>query len=113
MLTPLRIIKLAHTAIWAVMAGAIIALPYLGWLGHFDWVIGLSILVLGECVVLAVNRFRCPLTDLAARYAEDQAVGFDIYLPPWLARYNKLIFGTLFVMGELVVVIRLMLAPGQ
>jgi hypothetical protein len=28
---------------------------------------------------------------------------FDIYLPNWLARYNKAIVGTLFVMNELIV----------
>jgi hypothetical protein len=44
---------------------------------------------------------RCPLTDVAARYIEDRRDNFDIYLPIWLARHNKLIFGTLFAMGML------------
>ena len=51
--------------------------------------------------MLALNRGRCPLTDVAGRYTEERADNFDIYLPRWLARYNKLIFGTLFVIGEL------------
>jgi hypothetical protein len=29
-------------------------------------------LVLVECAVLAMNRGRCPLTDLAGRYTEDR-----------------------------------------
>ncbi|NDJ10217.1 MAG: hypothetical protein EBY17_03375 [Acidobacteriia bacterium] len=33
------------------------------------------------------------------------AITFDIYLPEWLARYNKWIFGALFVLGELAVVV--------
>jgi hypothetical protein len=43
------------------------------------------------------------LTDLAGRYTEQRADNFDIYLPLWLARRNKLIFGALFGVGELLV----------
>jgi hypothetical protein len=56
-----------------------------------------------ECAVLALNRGHCPLTDLAARYTEERTDNFDIYLPLWLARRNKAIFGTLFVAGALFV----------
>jgi hypothetical protein len=51
--------------------------------------------------VLVVNGFRCPLTDVAARYTDDRRDNFDIYLPLLIARYNKQIFGTLFVAGIL------------
>jgi hypothetical protein len=44
---------------------------------------------------------RCPLTGVAARYTDDRRDNFDIYLPLWLARYNKLIFGSLFAAGLL------------
>ncbi len=44
------------------------------------------------------------MTDWAARFTEDRADNFDIYLPNWLARYNKAIFGTLFVVNEAIVV---------
>jgi hypothetical protein len=54
-----------------------------------------------ECLVLLVNRMRCPLTGVAARYTADRRDNFDIYLPLWLARYNKHIFGSLFVAGLL------------
>ena len=50
--------------------------------------------------VVAVNRGRCPLTDWAARYTSNRADNSDIFLPIWLARYNKVIFGSLFVAGE-------------
>ncbi len=54
-------------------------------------------------LVLAVNWGRCPLTDLAGRFTDARAENFDIYLPLWVARHNKLIFGILFVAGEAVV----------
>lgn len=103
-IAPLTAIKLLHTVIWAVFAGAILALPAVALAQRFDWAWGLTILVLVECLVLALNRGRCPLTDLAARRTSDRPDNFDIYLPEWLARYNKTIFGTLFIAGEVIVI---------
>lgn len=79
------------------------AIPFAGLWRHFLWAAVLTGLVLVECGVLAMNRGRCPLTDLASRYTEERADNFDIYLPLWMARYNKLIFGMLFAVGELFV----------
>jgi hypothetical protein len=98
----LKQIKLLHTAIWAIMAASIVALPWAAWFGLFRLALGLTLLVLAECLVLAINGGRCPLTAIAARYTQERADNFDIYLPMWLARYNKRIFGFLFVAGELV-----------
>ena len=99
-------IKLLHTAIWAVMAGSILFLPLAAVMDRLWWAAALSAIVLAECLVLAINRGRCPLTPLAARYTEDRADNFDIYLPRWLARHNKAIFGTLFLGAELLVLWR-------
>ena len=96
-------IKLLHTVIWALLAGCILALPVLAVLSRFRWATIISIVVLSECAVLAINGGRCPLTDLAARYTDERASNFDIYLPNWLATHNKAIFGTLFVANELIV----------
>jgi len=98
----LRRIKLLHTAIWAMMASAIVVLPVAGWFRYFRTAAALSVLILGECLVLAINRGRCPLTDVAALYTTDRSANFDIYLPAWLARHNKRIFGALFIAGELI-----------
>ncbi|MEO8128995.1 MAG: hypothetical protein ABJF23_19615 [Bryobacteraceae bacterium] len=92
-------IKILHTAVWFFFAACIVALPIAGVLREFWWAGALACLVLMECAVLAVNRCRCPLTDLAARHTDVRTSNFDIYLPVWLARWNKQIFGTLFVAG--------------
>lgn len=98
----LRLVKLAHTAIWAVMASAIVAVPAAALRRQFRLAGWLTALVVAECVVLTLNGDRCPLTDLAARFTADRAANFDIFLPRWLAQSNKLIFGSLFVAGEMV-----------
>ncbi|WP_248342803.1 hypothetical protein [Anaeromyxobacter paludicola] len=98
----LRLVKLVHTAVWAFFAGCILAIPVLALSGRLRAAATLSLVVLGEVLVLAANRLRCPLTDVAARYTDERADNFDIYLPLWLARHNKLVFGTLYALGELV-----------
>jgi hypothetical protein len=91
-------IRVLHTAVCLFFAGCILAIPFAGIQGRLRW-----------AAVLAANRGRCPLTDLAGRYTEERADNFDIYLPLWLARHNKTIFGTLFVLGELILLCRWMI----
>ena len=96
-------VQLLHTVVWALLAGFILALPVLAIRRRFGWTLILSVIILNECGVLALNGGRCPLTDVATRFTEDHAANFDIYLPLWLARYNKTVFGTIFLMNEIVV----------
>ena len=42
------------------------------------------------------------MTDLAAKYTADRSPNFDIYMPNWLARHNKAIFGALFLVNEVI-----------
>ena len=77
----------------------LLAIPWLAWYDAWGAVASLVVLVLVECGVLIANRMRCPLTDLVARYTSDRRDNFDIYLPLWLARHNKTIFGYLFAAG--------------
>lgn len=92
-------IKTFHTLVWAFFAGCIVAIPWAVHANHLR-VAGLLIaVVLVEVLIIAFNRGRCPLTAVAARHTSDRADNFDIFLPVWLARYNKTIFGLLFVGG--------------
>jgi hypothetical protein len=104
--TALRAIKVLHTVVWAFFASAIVAIPVLAWQKRFAWVGLLAAIVLVEIAILAINGLRCPLTGIAARYTEDRRDNFDICLPLWIATYNKQIFGTLFVAGLLVALVR-------
>ena len=102
----LKLIKLLHTVVWAGFAGCIVAIPVLALQQRFRFAALLALIVLGEVVVLAVNRWRCPLTPIAARYTDDRRPNFDIYLPEWLARHNKEIFGSLYLAGLVLLAVR-------
>ncbi|MBZ0288471.1 MAG: hypothetical protein K8I30_12715, partial [Anaerolineae bacterium] len=58
-------------------------------------------LVLVECVVFALNRFRCPLTKLAQQYGDPNGNDFvaDIFLPAWFAPQIPKVFGLLLLFG--------------
>jgi len=91
---------------WAILVTIILAIPVVGWAGMYRQVIWLTAIVLVEILVLVLNGWQCPLTRVAARYTDDRRDNFDIYLPEWLARYNKTIFGSFFVAGVVIVFVR-------
>jgi hypothetical protein len=94
-------IKTIHSVVWTFFAGCITAIPVLALLNRSRDAAILIVVTLVEVVVLLVNRWSCPLTPIAAHYTDDRRANFDIYLPEWLARNNKRIFGTLYVGGIL------------
>jgi hypothetical protein len=97
--TALTAVKLVHTVVWAFFAACILAIPVASWRGEHGTAAWLAVVVLAEVVVLLLNRWRCPLTSVAERYTDERRANFDIYLPEWLARHNKSIFGALYLAG--------------
>jgi hypothetical protein len=95
----LRAIKTIHTFVWAVFAASILAIPVCALSERLAIAWGLIGFVLLEVAVLVANRMKCPLTNVAGRYTAARQDNFDIYLPLWLARNNKSVFGGLYVAG--------------
>mgnify|MGYP000917323735 CR=1 FL=1 len=95
----LKAVKLAHTAVWAFFVACIFGAPLSAWLGNFTLSAVLVGFVAIEALVLLLNKWSCPLTGVAARYTERREENFDIYLPRWLAKYNKGIFTPLYLLG--------------
>ena len=96
-MTKLTAIKTIHTLIWLAfnviltyMAYAVIANRINKWV----W-IGIA-LVLLEGLVLLIFRGNCPLTLVARNYSDSTKNNFDIFLPNWLAKYNKIIYTIIF-----------------
>lgn len=102
----LRVIRLVHTVVWAFFVAIIVAIPVAAWQRNFGLFLLLVAIVLVEVAVLAANGLRCPLTGVAARYTTDRRDNFDICLPLVVARYNKQVFGSLFVAGVLLGLVR-------
>lgn len=100
-------IKVIHTLIWLFFVIVIFYIFYSGISNNvniYTW-IGIG-LVFSEGLVLLVFKMFCPLTLIARKYSDSKKENFDIYLPNWLAKYNKLIFTTIFIIGLIIVLIR-------
>jgi hypothetical protein len=102
----LKAIKFAHTVVWAFFVICILAIPVLTAISNFHLAAVFTVIVACEVGVLVLNKMRCPLTGIAARYTDDRQANFDIYLPEWLARNNKQIFGTLYASAVLFLLLR-------
>ncbi len=108
----LTVIKTIHTIIWLFMNMVIFYLLYAVISNKIDKWIGICIgIVLLEGLVLLRYKGLCPLTVMARKYSDSSKANFDIYLPEWLARYNKLIYTTLFVAIIIIVIYRLISNP--
>ena len=100
--TRLLLIKTVHTLIWAFFVTAIGYVLYSGAADRITactWLA--SGLVVGEGLVLLVFKNQCPLSLMARKYSASVADNFDIFLPNWLARYNKQIFTAIYLLGML------------
>jgi hypothetical protein len=58
--------------------------------------IGYGIIFL-EGITLLIFKSFCPITVLARNYSNSTKDNFDIYLPNWLAKHNKLIYTLILV----------------
>ncbi|PKM87692.1 hypothetical protein CVU83_02745 [Candidatus Falkowbacteria bacterium HGW-Falkowbacteria-2] len=105
MISKLVLVKTTHTIVWAVMAAATLYIVYCGYMNTLTPLLWFSIgLIMFEGIVLLINKWSCPLTAVAGKYTEDRRDNFDIYLPLYIARYNKIIFTTLFIIGIILVI---------
>jgi hypothetical protein len=101
-------IKALHTAIWAVMAAATVYILYSGIIGIVNSLFWICLaLMLIEVAVLIINRWSCPLTNVAMKHTDERGHNFDIFLPNWLAKHNKAIFGTMLFAGLALHLLRL------
>lgn len=106
----LKIIKSIHTIIWLFFVFAIFYILYSGIVNKittFTWIA--ITMIFGEGMVLLIFKMFCPLTLLARKYSNSQKENFDIFLPNWLAKFNKVIFTTIFLIGLLIIFIRIAL----
>jgi hypothetical protein len=101
-------IKWVHTIIWIFFVSVIFYILYSGvtnQINMYTWIaIGLIIL---EGIILTIFKMFCPLTILARRYSDSENDNFDIFLPNWLAKYNKVIFTTIYLLAVILVLVRI------
>lgn len=101
--TKLFLVKMIHTLIWLFFNFVIFYMLYAVVAGKLDrWLwIGYSLFAL-EGIILLVFRFFCPLTLIARKYSDSTKENFDIFIPNWLAKHNKLIYTS--ILGVIIII---------
>jgi hypothetical protein len=89
----LILIKTLHTIVWLFFNVVLFYMAYAVIINKIDKFIWISIgLIILEGIVLLIFNRVCPLTIIARKYSDSTKDNFDIYLPNWLAKWNKLIY---------------------
>ena len=93
-------VKLVHSVIFLSIAASVLHIFYAGVTNRVSrWTTVALTLALGESVVFAGNRFRCPLRTLAEDLGAESGQVTDIFLPRWFANRIPWIFTPLLVIG--------------
>ena len=101
--TKLIMVKLIHTIIWVFFNLVLAYLFYAVITNKVDYRFWIGVGFIGlEGLVLALNNWTCPLAPIARKYTDSQKDNFDIYIPNWLAKHNKLIYTIIFLLIMLV-----------
>ena len=104
----LLIVKIFNTIVWFFFNVVIFYLLYAVIVNKIDkWVWICIGLVLIEGLVLLLFKMFCPLTIIARKYSDSTKANFDIFLPNWLAKHNKLIYTSIFVVAILILIYQL------
>jgi hypothetical protein len=96
--TKLTLIKTIHTLIWIFFNVVIFYMLYTAITNKIDfWLWAGYGLIFLESITLLIFSSYCPLTLIARKYSDSTKDNFDIYLPNWLAKNNKLIYTLILV----------------
>ncbi len=103
----LLLIKWVHTLVWVMFVSIIFFVLWSGVTGNitiYSWIAVAA--VLAEGLTLAIFKGSCPLTKIARKYSDSEQANFDIFLPEWLAKYNKQLFTTIYCIGLILMLYR-------
>ena len=104
----LVLVKTIHTVIWVFYNVVIFYMLYAVIVNRIDkWLWICFGLVLLEGIILLVFKQVCPVTLIARKYSDSDKSNFDIYLPEWLAKHNKLIYTSIVAVIVIMLLFRI------
>jgi hypothetical protein len=97
----LFVVRLVHTIIYAINAGACFVVLNAGLTGHIDPLFWFSaVLVAVEAAILLANGLKCPMSPLAVKYgARETDFFYDTFLPERLTRHTFHFFSIVVLLG--------------
>lgn len=82
------------------MSSCIIYIIYSGITKTYNWILLVAIsAVLIDGIVLLLNHWQCPLTNLARKYGDEKGRVTDMFYPKWFVPHVFRFSTVLFVIG--------------
>lgn len=109
MLKSVFFIKLIHALLFLLIVASTIYVFFsslLDYITNLTWVA--FAVALTEMLVLILNNWRCPLTDVAEQQGAEVGSVADLFLPKWLSDNLFLLFGIIFSITCLLLIWRLL-----
>jgi hypothetical protein len=104
----LKLIRIVHTLVWIFFNIVIFYMLYAVIANKLDkWLWICYGLIILEGLTLLLFKLYCPLTIWARKYSNSTKENFDIYLPNWLAKYNKQIYTSIVIGITIFTIVRL------
>jgi hypothetical protein len=96
----LFLIKLVHAALFVFFSSCLAYVFYSGITRTYDWILFLAVgTILIESLVLLLNKWQCPLTDLAKKYGDEHGRVTDMFFPAWFVPHVLRSCAVLIIMG--------------
>lgn len=109
LLHSITFIKSVHTTIFILLSGLLAVFLYEVVVDRTTFLTWIAVTVfLVEGLILMASGWKCPLTVYAERLGSTHGQVTDIFLPKWFADRVFIIYGGLFAVTLLLLVIRLL-----
>ncbi len=104
----LFLVRLVHTVVYLVNAGACFVMLYAGLTGVIGVPFWISAVLVGiEAIVFFGNGARCPLSGVALRYGASRSdFLFDTFMPERLTRHTVFFFSIVVLFGLALLALR-------
>ena len=107
MIHSVRFIKAVHAVIFVLGSGLLLALLYEVLFGKITALTWIAVFVfIGEGIILLYWGRRCPLTIYAESLGATRGQVTDMFLPKWIADRVFIIYGALFALALVILLIR-------
>ncbi len=103
----IKFIKSVHTIAFVPLSGLLFALTFEVLAGRITYISWIAVAVFAaETVELVTHNWRCPLTVYAERLGSAHGQITDFFFPKWFADRVFLIYGALFALSLVTLVVR-------
>ena len=109
MIRSIRFIKALHAALFIIGSGLLVVLLYEVVSGRITTLTWITVIVfIGEGIILVSSGWRCPLTVYPENLGATRGQVTDLFLQKWFAYRVFYIYGALFAIALVILIIRLL-----